>query len=384
MRTRFVNCRVVDASGERREDIYVENGAIVNAGTAAPDRTFDLGGKVLMSAFTDTHCHLRDPGFAEKETMETGMRAALRGGYATLCAMANTLPVCDTAQRVLTNLQKAERLGLCRLVQAGAAGVGLSDGIPTDRKALSRVTRVISNDGKTVLNGGFMEALLRDSQEYGFIVSTHCQPERATVARDIALLEKTGGALHVGHISRAKTAAMIRDAKAKGLNVTCEVMPHHIFAWDDAYRVNPPIRTRQDVEALIDAVLDGTVDCLATDHAPHTEADKRAGAAGISNIEHAAAIFHTVLCVQHGMSLPALSRLMSANPARLLQTGTGLIAPGERADLTVFDPNEEWTIKKEDMISRSHNTPFDGRQVVGRVKMTFLKGELLYDDGRAL
>lgn len=384
MRTRFTNCRVVDARGERRCDVFIENGAISADVQSPADVTYDLAGRVLMSAFTDTHCHLRDPGYPDKETMETGMRAAVRGGYATLCAMANTMPVCDTAERVAANLRRAEELGLCRLVQAGAAGVGLSDEIPADRRAISGVTRVVSNDGKTILNDEFMRGLLCDSKRYGFIVSTHCQPERATVRRDLRLLAQTGGALHVGHISRAETAAMIREAKAAGLPVTCEVMPHHIFAWDDDYRVNPPIRTHEDVEALIEAVLDGTVDCLATDHAPHTEADKRAGAAGISNIEHAAAIFHTVLCLGHGMSLPALSRLMSANPARLLGTGTGLVEPGERADLVVFDPQEEWTIRKEDMISRSHNTPFEGRRVKGRVKMTFVKGELLYDDGRAI
>lgn len=384
MITRLTNCRIIDETGERAGEIVIENGVIVeNAGQRA-DVSLDMAGLAVMPAFVDTHCHLRDPGFPEKETMETGMRAALAGGYATLSAMANTRPVCSSAELVGLNLKKAEALNLCRLVQAGAAGEELGDIIPTDRAALSRVTNVLSNDGKTIFSDSFMEELLRDSERYGFIVSTHSEPEAETVARDIALVEKAGGRLHVGHISLERTASLIREAKKRGLPVTCEVMPHHIFAHSLDYRVNPPFRTEGDVRALIDAVFDGTVYCLATDHAPHTGADKLAGAAGISNTEHAAAIFHTVLSVENGLPLPALSRLMSANPTRLLGIGARRIAPGEPADITAFDTECEWTIRRDEMLSRSHNTPFEGRRVRGKVKMTMVRGELLYDNRQAL
>ena len=377
MRTGIINARIVDARGERTGGVAVENGVICPL--SGCDTVIDARGLTLMPAFTDTHCHLRDPGWPQKETMESGMRAALKGGFTVLCAMANTDPVCDTAERVSANHKKAEALGLCRLIQAGAAGIGLSDEIPSDHEQLSRVTNVISNDGRTIADAHFMERLLCASQRYGFIVSTHCQPERATVRRDIELLERVGGHLHVGHISCRETADMIRAAKAKGLNVTCEVMPHHIFDHDNPYKVNPPMRTAEDVRGLICAIADGTVDCLATDHAPHTELDKQNGAAGISNIEHAAAMFHTVF-QENGLPLTKLSELMSYNPAKLLGLGGGLVEEGQRADLVLFDPNEEWTIKKDEMISRSRNTPFEGRRVRGRIKMTMAEGEIKYDN----
>lgn len=378
MRTRFIHARLIDADGERSGALVTENGRISADTDGACERVIDLKGLALMPAFTDTHCHLRDPGWPEKETMESGMLAALSGGYGTLCAMANTDPVCDSAERVEANQEKAARLGLCRLVQAGAAGYALGDERPTDYAALSQVTRVVSNDGKTILSDSFMENLLRASARYGFIVSTHCQPERATVRRDLALLKKTGGRLHVGHISCRETLEMLRAARKEGLPVSCEVMPHHLFGWDDPYKVNPPMRTRGDVLALIEGVRDGTVDCLASDHAPHTAADKAAGAAGISNIEHAAAIFWQVF-TENGLPLTLMSRLMSAAPARLLQTGTGLLRPGAEADLVAFDPDAVWTISRDTMRSRSRNTPFEGRTVRGRVLMTILQGEIRYD-----
>jgi dihydroorotase len=158
---------------------------------------------------------------------------------------------------------KAASLHLCRLTQAAAAGSQLNDETPTDRAALSRVTKLVSNDGKTILSDEFMRQLLLDSARYGFVISTHCQPERATVARDIALLREVGGNLHVGHISRAETVDMIRAAKAEGLPITCEVTPHHLIGFDSDYKVNPPLRTKRDTLALIEGILDGTIDCLS-------------------------------------------------------------------------------------------------------------------------
>lgn len=376
MTTRYVNARVVDALGERRGGVTVSDGFFAEA--AAADETIDCGGLTLMPALVDTHCHLRDPGFPDKETMETGMRAALAGGYATLCAMANTRPVIETPEQVTANLRRAEALGLCRLVQSAAAGRELGDAEPTDRAALSRVTCVISNDGKTVLSDAFMRQLLIDSREHGFIVSTHCQPERAIIKRDLALLREVGGRLHIGHVSRAESLDMIRRAKSDGLSVTCEAMPHHLFAWDMDYRVNPPIRSREDAVALAEAVADKTVDCLATDHAPHTAADKAAGAAGISNIEHALAIFITVLS-EYGVPLSRISEAASLAPSRLLGLGCKKIAVGEPADFILLDPEREWTIDRAAMLSRSNNTPFGGRRVKGRVLLTAVKGNILYD-----
>lgn len=384
MITQYRNARLIDATGDRCGDLIVEDGEIVFCGPLSwrrADRTVDVRGLILMPAFIDLHCHLRDPGYPEKETMESGMKAALAGGYAHLCAMANTNPVIETPALVEANQEKAASLRLCRLTQAAAAGSRLGDDVPTDRAALSRVTRLVSNDGQTILSDAFMRQLLLDSARYGFVVSTHCQPERATVARDIALLREVGGNLHVGHISRAETVDQIRAAKAEGLAITCEVTPHHLIGCDDGYKVNPPLRTKRDTLALIEGIQDGTIDCLATDHAPHTEADKANGAAGISNIEYAMQVFLKVFA-EHSIPLARLSEMASLAPAKRLGICAGLLQTGYPADITILSADEESTIQKDRMLSRSHNTPFDGWRVRGRVQTTIVEGEIRYEYGK--
>lgn len=381
MITHYRNARMIDATGERVGSLLTQNGQICYAGPAlrqACDLEIDVGGKALLPAFIDLHCHLRDPGYSDKETMRSGMRAALKGGYALLCAMANTLPVIETAQQVRENLQKAAQLRLCKLVQAAAAGQGLRDELPLDYAALRAVTNVLSNDGNTIVSDAFMRQLLLASLRYGFLISTHCQPERSIVQRDIALLRETGGKLHVGHISHKETVAMIREAKAEGLPVTCEVTPHHLFGWDNEYRVNPPLRSHEDVQALVLGIQDGTVDCLSTDHAPHTEADKLAGAAGISNIEYAAQIFLQVF-YEHDIPLTTFAALTSYHPARMLGLKSGLLAPGYPADMVLLELDGAHTISRADMISKSNNTPFEGRTVRGRVLCTIVEGETRYE-----
>ncbi len=268
-------------------------------------------------------------------------------------------------------------------MQAAAAGENLEDNIPTDRAALAKITNMITNDGKTIFSDGFMRQLLLDSKRYGFLISAHCQPERQTVKRDIELLKETRGNLHIGHISRAETVEMVRSAKAEGLTLTCEVTPHHLFGYDDAFSVNPPLRTKADVEALIGGIMDKTVDCLSTDHAPHTEDDKRVGMAGISNIEYAVSIYLTVFYA-HKIPLTRLAELTSYAPARRLKIKAGLIASGYPADIVVLNTEEEYEIRKNRMISKSHNTPFEGRKVRGRVLKTIVEGETRYEYGQAL
>ncbi len=381
MVTLYRNARLIDAEGDRYGDLTVEDGVIVACGPLSwrrTDRVVDLRHHALMPAFIDLHCHLRDPGYPQKETMETGMRAALCGGYAHVVAMANTSPVVTSPALVEENLKKANRLQLCRLTQAAAAGAALGDETPTNRAALSRVTNMLSNDGKTIFSDEFMRDLLLDSATYGFVVSTHSQPERAIVARDIALLKETGGNLHIGHISRAETVGRIRRAKAEGLSLTCEVTPHHLFGWDDDYRVNPPLRTHADAEALIAGIKDGTIDCIATDHAPHTSADKANNAAGISGIEHAFAICLKVF-QDNGIALTRLSEMMAYNPAKRLGLNAGLLRPGYPADLVIAALDEERAIDANDMVSRSNNTPFHGRSVRGRVLQTIVGGASRYE-----
>lgn len=386
MITLYRNARLIDAQGERYGDLCTQDGVITSCAPLCwqkADRVIDMRRNALMPAFIDLHCHLRDPGYPEKETMETGMRAALKGGYAHLIAMANTNPVMATPALVLANHEKANRLHLCKLTQAAAAGESLGDEQPTDRAGLSRVTKVLSNDGKTIFSDDFMRQLLLDSTEYGFLISTHCQPERKIVERDLNLLREVGGNLHIGHISRAETVEMVRKAKAEGLQLTCEVTPHHLFGWDNDYKVNPPLRTRADVDALIEGIQDGTIDCLATDHAPHTPADKANGMAGISNIEHAFQIYLKVFHENH-IPLTRLSEMLSLAPAKRLGIKAGLFLPGYAANVTALSVEEESEIDTLAMISRSHNTPFHGRKVMGRVLRTVIDGETRYEYNTAI
>lgn len=386
MITLYRNARLIDAQQDCLGAVAVEDGKIRYAGPREPrfacGQIIDVEGRAILPGFIDLHCHLRDPGYPAKETMETGMRAALKGGFTTLVAMANTAPVISTPELVEANQRKAEELRLCRLVQAAAAGQELEDQTPTDYAALSKVTKVLTNDGKTIFSDEFMKNLLIKSREYGFLISTHCQPERQTVARDLALLERVGGNLHIGHISHRETAALIREAKARGLRLTCEVTPHHLIGHDSDYRVNPPLRSREDNLALVEAIKDGTADCLATDHAPHTPEDKQKGMAGISNIEYAAGIYLNVF-LEHGIPLTRFSQMISQTPARLLGRNAGLLQEGMDADLVMMDLSISGCVRREDMISRSRNTPFEGAPIRGRMLKTIVGGETRYDYGQA-
>ncbi len=381
---KYVNGRLIDAKCDYTGVLYTEGSNIRYAGQTDPglpfDRIVDLAGLSVFPGFIDLHCHLRDPGYPQKETMETGMRAALSGGYVTLCAMANTSPVMETVALVQANQNKAMKLGICHLIQAAAAGKNLDDLEPTDWTKLSRVTPMITNDGKTITSQSFMEQLLIASSENGFIISTHCQPERSIVARDLALVKNVGGNLHVGHISHRETVEMIRKAKAAGTRVTCEITPHHLIGYDSAYPVNPPLRTRFDVDALIAAIHDGTADCLATDHAPHTPKDKAAGMAGISNIEYAMGAYLWVFR-EYGIPMTRFAQMTSLNPAKLLGLHAGRLKEGYPADLAMIDLAREWSVDPDAMVSRSHNTPFAGHPLLGKVMTTIVGGEMRYDHG---
>ncbi len=288
--------------------------------------------------------------------------------------MANNQPRNGNARARGSHQKKSRSAHLCRLTQAAAAGERLSDETPTDRAALSRVTNLFSNDGKTILSDEFMKQLLIDSAKYGFVVSTHCQPERKTVLRDIALLREVGGSLHVGHVSHAETVELIRRAKAEGLSLTCEVTPHHLIGAGLDYKVNPPLRSQADARALVEGIKDGTIDCLATDHAPHTEADKANGAPGISNIEYAMQVYLKVF-TENGIPLTRLSEMASLAPAKRLSLKAGLLLPGYPADVTILSVSEEAVIHRESMLSRSHNTPFDGWHVRGKIQTTIVEGD---------
>lgn len=393
MRTKYYNARLIDASTDCPGAIIV-NGSVIEqvlTGEGALiaqdcDSLVDCHGLAIMPAFIDMHCHLRDPGYPKKETMETGMRAALKGGYSMLCAMANTLPITDNVDAVKANLNKASELKLTRLIQAAALGADLLDNTPTDYSEIGRVTPMLSNDGKNINSDEFMEQALFASSTHDFIISTHCEPEHETVFRDVGLLAKVGGNLHVGHISEKMTLDIIADAKARGLKLSAEVTPHHLFGYDMDYKVNPPIAKKADVDALIGGIKAGIIDCLSTDHAPHTQEDKQNGAPGISNIEYAIGIFVQVF-YNNGIALTTLSKMLSYNPASLLlahkcmagKTPMGLLKPGYAADLVLLDTDYEYELNSSKLISRSRNTPFIGRNLRGRVQKTIVEGECRYE-----
>lgn len=390
MKTLIKNVEMVDADGRRFGKVLIEDGKIKKVykekGNVKSeyDQEIDGQGYLLMPGFIDMHCHLRDPGFEYKETMETGMQAALKGGFTTLVAMANTKPCIDEAAPLKANLDKAEALQLCNLIQVAALTKEFNDSDLVDIESLRPLTNVFSNDGVSIVNPDIMVAGLKASIEHDFILLTHCQPETELVRRDVKLLEEIDGHLHVCHISKKDTLDLIAEAKAKGLDITCEVTPHHIFASAMDYKVNPPFRTYPDRRALIEGIKDGVIDMCGTDHAPHSEEDKLKGAPGINNFEMSFAMYYTVF-EQNGIGLEKLSEMLSNAPAKRLGLKAGLIKERYPADLVLVDLNWEGKINPKDFISKSKNNPFGGETLKGKVMMTMVKGEIKYDDnGSAL
>jgi len=387
MRTLIKNITIVDATGVRKGKVLTEDRKIKkvykekgNCRTAH-DNEIDGQGKILMPGFIDMHCHLRDPGLTYKEDMESGMKAALKGGFTTLVAMANTKPVMDDAEKLKTNLEKAKNLNLGHLIQVCALTKGFSPFTFVDFEKTRLLTPIFSNDGYNIDEIETLKKALMASAEYDFILATHNEPEEKMVVRDCQALESIPSAhLHICHISTQKTLETIKKAKAKGLDVTCEVTPHHLYASALQYRVHPPFRSYSDRKALIEGVKDGSIDICATDHAPHSEEDKLNGAPGINNFETAFAMYHTVF---KGANIPLtrLSQMMSEAPAKRLGLKAGLIKERYAADFVLIDPEIEWQIQPKAFISKSHNTPFAHERVMGKVLMTFVEGDCKYDNG---
>lgn len=386
MTTLITNVVLVDATGERPGKVLIEDGLIKKVYKprgqvkAKYDAEIDGGGKVLMPGFIDMHCHLRDPGLTYKEDMASGMKAALKGGFTTVVAMANTKPVMDNADALEKNLAKAKELNLCDLTQVCAVTKGFGEDELVDFEAARELTQVFSNDGYNLDDETIMAKALKASTEYDFILACHEEPETATVVRDLALQKKHKGHLHICHISKKDTLDAIVSAKEKKQDVTCEVTPHHLYASALEYRVHPPFRTYPDRQALIEGCRSGQVDMCGTDHAPHSAEDKLGGSPGINNFETAFAMYHTVFS---GAKIPLsrLSEMLSKAAADRLGLKAGLIAEKYPADLVLVDPQKEWKIDPKTFVSKSQNTPFAGEWLWGEVLMTFKGGQLLYDHG---
>lgn len=384
------------------------------------DRVIDAKGCYVMPGFIDLHVHLRDPGLEYKETLETGGKAAAHGGVTTVCAMPNTKPVIDTKERVEDVHTRAKEDSPVHMIQLGAVTVGQAGEELADIEGMAEAgCHAISEDGKSVMNASLYREGMRRAAASGIAVFAHCEDihmveggvmnadqkaealglkgitnavEDVIVARDILLAKETGVQLHLCHCSTADSVRMVAEAKKDGLPVTAEVCPHHfIMTTDDIteddgnFKMNPPLRSKADVEALREGLKNDIMDVIATDHAPHAEQEKdksmKDAAFGIVGLETSAALTYTEL-VETGVLTPMqMAEKMSYNPAKILGLSEekGSISEGKIADIVIFDPSKEYEIDKHTFFSKGKNTPFHGRKVKGEVRCTIVDGVPVYE-----
>ena len=387
------NVKIVDAKKTVDGDIAIKDGRIQKLGSEwDPKGIQQIDGKGLtaMPAFVDTHTHFREPGYEEKETIESGSMAAVKGGYTTVLLMGNTNPTASTKELVLWVQEKSQQIGLVDAVQCGTITENLAGESIQHLPELLTVTRFITDDGKGVMNDRLAyEAMLLAKKNNATVIS-HGEnqyfsdkdmrlAENLMTYRDIELARLTGCRLHMAHVSTKEAIKRIIEAKKEGLSVTCEVTPHHIFGDSTtSYRVNPPLREPEDVKALIQAIKEGYVDAIGTDHAPHTQSDKEKGSPGISSIETSFGICHRVLVRENKMTLNALSAIMSERPAKLIGIKKGLIEPGYAGDIVLVDENRCEAIDPDKFVSKGKNSPFKGMATYGKVMMTVKAGKVVY------
>ena len=345
------NVTICDKNRHEPSDVWINQGIIelVEKHIEKPGKVIDGESLTLMPAFVDMHAHFRDPGYTYKEDITTGSKAAIKGGYTTVNLMANTNPICNDDQLVEQNFNKAKALGLVDVFQTCSITKDFN-GVDCDHieQINSPACKVISDDGNGVESDTVMKKAMELAQKKGLIVSSHAEyksisqvdtraSENQMTQRDLRLCAQTNAHLHMAHVSTKEAVRMIADAKSNGVNVTCECTPHHLTLTNQiSYTVHPPLREQLDIEALISAINDQTVDCIATDHAPHSFQDKEKGSVGMSSIEIAFSICFTHLVKKRIISLMTLSQLMSFNPARLLGVHKGLIQKGYIADLVLI------------------------------------------------
>jgi len=418
------NGRVVDpaSSLDAVADVLISGGRIERVGrdlpVAAETTILDATGKLVCPGFIDIHVHLREPGYEYKETVASGTRAAAAGGFTAVACMANTHPVNDN--RSITDYIRAKAAveGVVRVYPIGAVTRGLGGEELAELAELAEAGCVaFSDDGKCVMNASLYRRAMEYTLPFGAPIISHAEDhhlsrgasmnegvvstelgmpgapaaaEDIMVARDILLAELTGAHVHIAHLSTAGAVRLVRDAKARGVRVTAEVTPHHLLLTEDAVRtfdanakMNPPLRSKRDTEVLLEALVDGTIDCIATDHAPHAGSEKEGefdrAAFGIVGLETAVGLMLDRLVKPGALPLATLISRLSRDPARLLGLPGGSLAPGAAADLTLLDPAAEWTVDPAKFASRSRNTPFGGWTVTGRPWKTIVGGGIVWE-----
>ena len=386
--------RIVDFISNFCGDIYIKDGKIAECGENLNYncKTINCEGLVIMPAFIDMHVHFREPGYEYKEDIKSGSLAALRGGYTCANLMANTNPICSSMEIVDFVLNRARELDLIDVHQTVAITKNF-DGKTIDHiDNLESSVKFLSDDGKGVKDNLVMYRALKKAKEKGFTIIAHEEDdslvdfdtrlsENIMTKRDIELARSINGRIHFAHVSTKEAISDIIKAKNEGVPITCEVTPHHLALYDNDYKVNPPIREKEDVKALINAIVDGYVDVIATDHAPHSEEDKRNGACGISGIETSFSICYTVLVKGGHISLNKLSELMSKNPSELMNVNKGKIKPGYDGDLVIVDLDSLVKVDSKNFASKGKNTPFQGKEYYGKILTTIKGGVVKYDGG---
>ena len=385
--------RIVDWSQDFIGDIYINKGVIYEIGKDLHKycKTINAKGLTILPSFVDLHVHFREPGLTHKEDIESGSYAAVRGGYTMVNLMANTNPVCSSMDTVNYVLNRSKEVGLIDVHQVVSITNDFDGKDISHLDKLEDSVKMISEDGKDVIDSKVMLEAMTKAKESGRIVMCHCEEhsltdidtrlsENTMTWRNITLAQFTGCPVHMAHVSTKEAMEYIIEAKKKGLNVTCEVAPHHIALTDNDYRVNPPIRNKEDVDFIIKAIKDGWVDTISTDHAPHTEDDKQKGAPGISGIETAFSVCYTKLVKEGHISLNKLSEIMSKNPADIIGANKGQIKIGYDGDLVIVDTCKEYEIASENFKSKGKNTPFNGMKVYGEVIKTIKSGNVVFNE----
>jgi dihydroorotase len=413
----------VSILGAEPTDLFIKDGVIAPYDEKSDKEIVDGSGLVALPGLVDVHTHLREPGREDAETVETGSRAAALGGYTAVCAMANTSPVADTAGVVEQVWRLGREAGLVDVQPIGAVTVGLAGKQMAELGAMATSAanvRIFSDDGFCVADPKLMRRALEYVKAFDGVIAQHAEEHRLTegaqmhegevstrlgltgwpavaeeaiIARDVLLAEHVGSRLHVCHVSTAGSVEVLRQAKARGVRVTAEVTPHHLLltdelaaGYDPVYKVNPPLRTRSDVDALRQALLDGVIDVVATDHAPHAVQDKECewsqARPGMLGLETALPIVLSI----YGPQWDLIADRMSRAPARIagLAGHGGDLTVGSPANLTLVDPSARRVVDPSELASRSRNTPYAGMTLPGRIVATFLRGEATVLDGKAV